>query len=238
MPNSIDESYGVYHFLENLYNLDVNIVVAAGNFGPLVNTLNPLALCPWVISVGAATINGRTLADFSSRGIPESFTNCPSLVAPGVDVITPWVEEFDKPKELLEKEQNLLTSERFEKQIGRPVNISTDELLSKWTIRSGTSFSTPMVAGMIARLIQMRRFLNLPHDVFTIKSVILEMTVSMEGYMPHEVGAGFLGTVHINEYFKNLDTQNSESEFWGYTKELSNLWSKCLGEGVDMVIME
>src|SRR5204863_1599267 len=64
-----------------------NLVSSAGNSGPGMRTLNPYAAAPWVISVGALDERGR-LADFSSRGDFGSRSFRPTLVAPGVNVVS------------------------------------------------------------------------------------------------------------------------------------------------------
>ena len=65
----------------------VNVVFSAGNTGPGQHTLNPYAVAPWVISVGATDTQGR-LANFSSRGDFASELYKPTLVAPGVNVVS------------------------------------------------------------------------------------------------------------------------------------------------------
>ena len=50
-----------------LTDAGVNVVFSAGNTGPGAHTLNPYAVAPWVVSVGATDTKGR-LASFSSRG--------------------------------------------------------------------------------------------------------------------------------------------------------------------------
>ena len=65
----------------------VNVVFSAGNSGPGMHTLNPYAVAPWVVSVGATDSHGR-LASFSSRGAFASSLFRPTLVAPGVNVVS------------------------------------------------------------------------------------------------------------------------------------------------------
>lgn len=64
-----------------VYERGVPVVVAAGNEGPNEATLQPLALAPWVISVGAADFTGRKLLDSSSRGSPDGPS--PTVVGDG-----------------------------------------------------------------------------------------------------------------------------------------------------------
>ena len=65
----------------------INVVFSAGNNGPGANTLNPYAVAPWVVSVGATDTQGR-LASFSSRGDFASALFHPTLVAPGTNVVS------------------------------------------------------------------------------------------------------------------------------------------------------
>ena len=65
----------------------INVVFSAGNTGPGLHTLNPYAVAPWVISVGATDTPGH-LASFSSRGDFASGLFHPTLVAPGVNVVS------------------------------------------------------------------------------------------------------------------------------------------------------
>src|SRR5918992_6070935 len=70
-----------------LTNAGINVVFSAGNTGPGQHTLNPYAVAPWVVSVGATDTQGR-LASFSSRGTFASSLFRPTLVAPGINVVS------------------------------------------------------------------------------------------------------------------------------------------------------
>ena len=70
-----------------LTDAGINVVFSAGNTGPGAHTLNPYAAAPWVVSVGATDTQGR-LASFSSRGDFANPLFHPTLVAPGVDVVS------------------------------------------------------------------------------------------------------------------------------------------------------
>ena len=70
-----------------LTDAGINVVFSAGNAGPGAHTLNPYAAAPWVIGVGATDTQGR-LASFSSRGAFENALLRPTLVAPGVGVVS------------------------------------------------------------------------------------------------------------------------------------------------------
>ena len=54
----------------------INVVFSAGNSGPGNGTMNPYAMAPWVVGVGATDQTERHFADYSSRG---SFGDDPSI---------------------------------------------------------------------------------------------------------------------------------------------------------------
>ena len=60
----------------------ISVIFSAGNNGPGDNTMNPYAVAPWVISVGA-TDQLSHLASYSSRGSFGSALFKPTIVAPG-----------------------------------------------------------------------------------------------------------------------------------------------------------
>jgi serine protease AprX len=83
-----------------LYKRGIVSVFAAGNDGPGEDTHNPYAQAPWVISVGASE-KDAVLTSFSSRGkrgesgtftMPDgkswTYFNEPTIVAPGVDIVS------------------------------------------------------------------------------------------------------------------------------------------------------
>ena len=189
-------------------------VVAAGNAGALGNdTLNPWSVAPWVIGVGATTIDGKKLADFSSRGIPGDPLYKPTVVGPGVDIVVPHPPEIKKTPEQIEKDRQFLSEDQ----------------MSSHTVVTGTSFAAANISGGISnimsylsnnfgpkmsedvtwyhfdpRKIEVKyRFGNYDKTIrfeansnsllpSRIKELIIQMAMPMPGYEPHEVGAGFM----------------------------------------------
>jgi serine protease AprX len=154
----------------------VSVVVSAGNTGDGNGTLNPYAVAPWVISVGATDDKGK-LADFSSRGIFGNALYSPSLVAPGVSVVS------------------LRSAVSQTGVIGlTPLGTDTQRLtvseLPFYTTASGTSFSAPQVAGAIAMMLEANPALS-PAD---IKQILQATTTPLPHNYRHEVGAGMLNT--------------------------------------------
>src|SRR5262245_31657148 len=151
----------------------VSVVVSAGNNGPGPDTLNPYAMAPWVISVGAMDERGR-LADFSSRGSFAKLSG-PSLVAPGVDVVSLRAASVGLEGLLglgLRGDLSLL---------------SAQDILN-YTVGSGTSFSAPQVSGTIALMLDVNPSLT-PAQ---IRDILQRTATPLTNYYRYEVGAGML----------------------------------------------
>ena len=149
----------------------VNVVFSAGNSGAGNGTLNPYAAAPWVVSVGATDDKGN-LAGFSSRGVFGDAAHTPSIVAPGVNVIS------------------LRSTVSQTSALGIPTDLqrlSATEL-PFYTTASGTSFSAPLVAGTIAMMLEANPNLT-PAEV---KDVLQRSATPMPLNYRHEAGAGML----------------------------------------------
>jgi serine protease AprX len=151
----------------------VSVVFSAGNTGSGQHTLNPYAVAPWVISVGATNQFGR-LADFSSRGDMGSALFRPTLVAPGVDVVSLRSAGASVTGTLgvVESDKNRLSPSE----------------LPFYTTASGTSFSAPQVAGTVALMLEANPKLT-PAQ---IRDILQRTSTPLPNYFQHEVGAGML----------------------------------------------
>ena len=152
----------------------VNVVFSAGNTGPGLRTLNPYAVAPWVVSVGAWEPDKGRLASFSARGEFASGLFRPTVVAPGVRVVS------------LRSGGVSLTGVEgvgFNNDAGlQPAQ------LPHYTTASGTSFSAPQVAGAIALMLEANPRLT-PAQV---RDILQRTATPLPPYLPHEVGAGML----------------------------------------------
>jgi serine protease AprX len=153
----------------------VNVVFSAGNTGAGWHTLNPYAVAPWVISVGATDFRGR-LASFSSRGSFASQLFRPTLVAPGVRVVS-------------------LRSSGVSVTGVEGIGFNGDADIAPgnvpfYTTASGTSFSAPQVAGAIALMLEANPKLS-PAEV---RDILQRTATPLAAYYAHEVGAGMLNT--------------------------------------------
>ena len=153
----------------------VNVVFSAGNTGPGVGTLNPYAVAPWVVSVGATDTQGR-LATFSSRGAFASSLFHPTLVAPGVDVVSLRGSGI----------ANVTGAE------GLVVGADSSRLsaleIPNYTTANGTSFSAPQVAGAIALMLEANPNLT-PAEV---RNILERTATPLTPYYEYETGAGLL----------------------------------------------
>jgi serine protease AprX len=156
-----------------LFDSGVNVVFSAGNNGPGLHSLNPYAVAPWVVSVGATDEKGG-LASFSSRGDFGSALFHPTLVAPGVGLVS-----------LRATGVNVTGTESLADTDSQ--RLSATEL-PYYTTATGTSFSAPQVAGIIALMLEAN-----PNLTPTAVRDILQRTATpLPNYYSHEVGAGML----------------------------------------------
>ncbi|WP_207430253.1 S8 family serine peptidase [Sabulibacter ruber] len=164
------------------YDLGIVSVFAAGNEGPGSDTHNPYAIAPWVISVGAGDKFGK-LADFSSRGVKGEggtftlgdetwkYENRPTIVAPGVDVVS---TRAIAPVASL--------SAQMDAELLEPAH------LPFYTHMSGTSMATPHIAGVVALMLEANPTLT-PAQV---KDILQKTATNMPGHESWEVGAGYV----------------------------------------------
>jgi serine protease AprX len=158
-----------------LTDAGVNVVFSAGNSGPGADTLNPYALAPWVVSVGATDTRGR-LASFSSRGSFGSTSRRPTLVAPGVEAVS------------LRAPLSLNLTGLTGLATGADARLLTASELPYYTTASGTSFSAPVVAGAIALMLEANPSLT-PAEV---RDILQRTATPLAPRYAHEVGAGVL----------------------------------------------
>ena len=157
-----------------LTDTGVNVVFSAGNSGSGNGTMNPYAIAPWVIGVGATDAAGR-LAGYSSRGNFGDALQHPSLVAPGTNIIS------------LRSTVGITGVSGI---AGADVQRLSATEMPYYTTATGTSFSAPQVAGAIALMLEVNPNLT-PADV---KDILSRTATPMPRYFFHEVGAGMLNT--------------------------------------------
>ncbi|HKO96888.1 MAG TPA: S8 family serine peptidase [Pyrinomonadaceae bacterium] len=157
-----------------LTDAGISVVFSAGNTGPGQHTLNPYAAAPWVIGVGATDTQAR-LASFSSRGVFASPQFHPTLVAPGVDVVSLRGSGI----------ANVTGITGLAGADSRRLN--STELLN-YTTANGTSFSAPQVAGAIALMLEANPTLT-PSQV---KEILQRTATPLPPYYSHETGTGML----------------------------------------------
>jgi serine protease AprX len=153
---------------------NINVVFSAGNSGSGNGTLNPYAAAPWVLSVGATDEKGN-LASFSSRGIFGNAVQNPSVVAPGVNVVSLRASA---------------TQTGTLGVVGADAQRLNPGEAPFYTTASGTSFSAPQVAGTIALMLEANPNLT-PKE---IKEILQRSATPLPLNYRHEVGAGMLNS--------------------------------------------
>ncbi len=113
------------------------VVTSAGNSGPRSKTIETPGISPESITVGSTNDRNQVdasknkVAKYSSRGPTNDGLSKPDLVAPGTNITS------------LVAPQSYLAKKKKKQHVG------------KWYMRmSGTSMSTPIVAGAIAQILQ------------------------------------------------------------------------------------
>ncbi len=151
----------------------INVVFSAGNTGPGADSLNPYSVAPWVISTGATDSRGK-LAEFSSRGDFGSPLFRPTIVAPGVDTVSL-------------RPSTLAAVTTVEGLTSNDKGLSPSDL-PFYTTGSGTSYSAPQVAGVIALMLEANPNLT-PAQ---IRDILQRTATPLPPYYMYEVGAGML----------------------------------------------
>ncbi len=169
-----DENDPVNIATKMLTGRGINVVFSAGNAGPGLHSMNPYAVAPWVISVGATDGRGK-LADFSSRGDFGSHNFRPTLVAPGVDMVS-----------LRATGTNITGAAGL--LLGADTKQFSAAELPYYTTSSGTSFSAPQVTGTIALMLEANPRLT-PAEV---RDILQRTATPLPPYYQHEIGAGML----------------------------------------------
>ena len=240
---------------KRITDLGITVVVAAGNIGKNAAGLKQYggitapANAPWVLTVGASSTNGTatrkddTLASFSSRGpTAKDFDAKPDLVAPGVGTLS-----------LAVPGSTLYTSKAPYLVAGtRPTGAKA------YLSLSGTSMAAPVVAGVVASMLQANPTLT-PN---LIKAILQYTSEQYVGYKPLEQGAGFLnglGAVRLAKFYATnrpgarLPVQKAWSRhvIWGshvlgngYLNPKGNAWNpsvvwgsvKTLGSAGDNIV--
>ena len=197
------------------------VVAAAGNMGRALNgqpqygAIASPGNAPWVLTVGASSTEGTIdrrddkIAGYSSRGPTMiDFAAKPDLVAPGSGTVS-----------LAEKNSLFYSTKSAYLVSGLLSNVLGAK---PYLTLSGTSMSTPVVAGTVALMLEAN-----PNLTPNLVKAILQFTAQVyRGYDYLTQGAGFLntlGAVRLSRYFATAHkgdaypnmTAWSRHIFWG-----------------------
>ena len=139
---SLDENSLLVQGVNAVWDSGIVVVVAAGNNGPGPMSISTPGISRKVITVGSSDDNvavevfgsGRT-KDYSGRGPTPFCIKKPDIVAPGSNIISCNISRYPSRTKTGEKRH------------------SYTDIPMMYTIKSGTSMATPVVAGAIALLL-------------------------------------------------------------------------------------
>ncbi len=139
---SLDENSLLVQGVNAVWDSGIVVVVAAGNNGPGPMSISTPGISRKVITVGSSDDNvavevfgsGRT-KDYSGRGPTPFCIKKPDIVAPGSNIISCNISRYPARTKNGEKRH------------------SYTDIPMMYTIKSGTSMATPVVAGAIALLL-------------------------------------------------------------------------------------
>lgn len=161
---------------KTLFHRGITVVMAAGNDGPRPGSLSPYSVAPWVIGV-AGLAGDREVASFSSRGFFASMLYAPTISAPATGIVS------------LRARGTLLAGSAA----GDLATTSYDPEL--YSSGSGTSFATPIISALVARMYELRPSIT-PRE---IKAILQNTATSNPAYDRSAVGAGavnFVAALH------------------------------------------
>lgn len=161
------------------WDKDIIVVCAAGNNGPEKSTITTPGVSRKVITVGASddnetvTIMGDAISNYSSRGPTKSCIKKPDVVAPGSNIVSCHCNVNYMPS-----------------------NSQFPTLNVGYIKKSGTSMATPIVTGMIARLLS-------DYPNVSNKDIKLNMK-----YSTHDLGFGQeqqgWGLLDLKTFYENI----------------------------------
>ncbi|MGW1229115.1 S8 family serine peptidase [Streptomyces sp. NPDC002530] len=173
----------LYKRLVDIYG--VQLVIAAGNDGPGLNTISDPGLADHVISVGASISKETWAANygsgvtkkydmlpFSSRGPREDGGFTPTLTAPGAAINTTqtWLP-------------------------GGPVKEAGYDLPAGYSMLQGTSMASPQAAGATALLLSAAKQKHIELPPADLRTALTSTATEIKGVPAHAQGSGLIDIV-------------------------------------------
>ncbi|MDD7521122.1 MAG: S8 family peptidase [Lachnospiraceae bacterium] len=147
-----DNNSDIVKIVENLWDLGLVVIVAAGNRGPGQSTVSIPGTSRKIITVGASDDDIRvyshrmSMQHYSGRGPTAECIMKPDIVAPGSGILS----------------------------------LSMTKKMSRYAIKSGTSMATPVVSGAVALLLSKYPELSNRDVKIRLKNTVLDLSLPHE----------------------------------------------------------
>lgn len=121
------------------------VIIAIGNYydGQDAGLVNPWCHPLWVVCVGAASADAKSVWSGSARGVDTDARTWPDVVANGIDVISDWPTSLQKSESRRQRDE---ANPQFRASIPK-------EKWGLYTMESGTSQAAPQVTKAAAHII-------------------------------------------------------------------------------------
>ncbi|MHA1144801.1 MAG: S8 family serine peptidase [Candidatus Helarchaeota archaeon] len=197
--------------IDAVVDLGITVVTAAGDEGPAYFSIGSPGMSLKALTVGAYDGILEDIWEQSGRGPTLDFITKPDILAPGVNITSTCLTEYDLPFNV----SGIISFSTYGTRIPN----------TNYSIANGTAAAAAYVAGVVALLLQQDQFL----DPESVKMILQETASPLKMGSDHDAwGAGLINITRAQEYLtqnnltSNLNTTRVFTPMLFYDGGLSN----------------